>query len=139
MKKIRMNAGWKLLAVLTIFALTSFFSEAWAFQVLTNDENAVRVDVKPIQLAAGKPAVFEIRLNTHSVNLAYDIAQISSIEDSQGKVYKATAWKGSSPGGHHRRGTLEFPGLKGNPQTIKLIIRGIADVPTRVFEWKLES
>jgi hypothetical protein len=137
MRKRRMNAGWKLLAVVVIFALTGFFSEARAFQVVTNDENAVRVDVKPIQLAAGKPALFEIRLNTHSVNLAYDIAQISSIEDSQGKVYKATAWKGSSPGGHHRRGTLEFPELEGNPQTIKLIIRGIADVPTRVFEWKL--
>ena len=58
---------------------------------------------------------------------------------SREKVCKATAWKGFSPGGHHRRGTLEFPELKGNPQTIKLIIRGIADVPTRVFEWKLES
>jgi hypothetical protein len=137
MKKVRINAGWKLLAVVVIFALTGFLSEARAFQVVSNDENAVRVDVKPIQLAAGKPAVFEIRLNTHSVNLAYDIAQISSIEDGQGKVYKATAWKGSAPGGHHRRGTLEFPKLEGNPQTIKLIIHGIAEVPTRVFEWKL--
>jgi hypothetical protein len=49
------------------------------------------------------------------------------------------AWKGSSPGGHHRRGVLEFPEVKGNPQTAKLIIHGIADVPTMVFEWKLES
>jgi hypothetical protein len=95
--------------------------------------------VKPIQLAPGQPAIFEIRLNTHSVNLSYDLVQVCSLQDGQGKVYQAKAWKGSSPGGHHRSGVLEFPELKGKPQTVKLIIRGIADVPARVFEWKLES
>jgi hypothetical protein len=137
MRKI--NKGWKVLMVVVIFALAGFFSEAWAFQAQTNDENAVRVDVKPVQLAPGKPAVFEIWLNTHSVSLSYDLVQVSSLQDGQGKVYKAKAWKGSSPGGHHRRGVLEFPELQGNPQTIKLIIHGVADVPARTFEWKLEG
>jgi hypothetical protein len=137
--KMRVNKGWKVLMVVVSFALAGFFSEAGAFQTQTNDESAVRVDVKPVQLVPGKPAIFQISLNTHSVSLTYDMVQVSSLQDGQGKVYQAKDWKGSSPGGHHRRGVLEFPELQGNPQTIKLIIRGVADVPTRVFEWKLEG
>jgi len=135
----RINLSWKLLLVVVIFALAGFFSEAAAFQVKTSNENAVRVDVKPIQLTPGKPAIFEIRLNTHSVELSYDMVQLSSLQDSQGKVYKAMNWKGSSPGGHHRRGVLEFPELQGNLQSIKLIMRDVSDVPARIFEWKIEG
>jgi hypothetical protein len=136
---MKIKASWKLLMVVGVFilALGGFLSQAGAFQAQTNDEKAVWVEVKPVQLVPGKPAIFEIRLNTHSVNLSYDLVQVSSLQDSQGKVYKATAWKGSSPGGHHRSGVLEFPELKGNPQKVKLIISGVADVPARVFEWSL--
>jgi hypothetical protein len=138
-ERMKINAGWKFMMVVVILALAGFFSQAGAFQAKTNDENAVWVEVKPVQLAPGQPAVFEVRLNTHSVDLSYDMVKVSSLQDSQGKVYQATAWKGSSPGGHHRKGTLEFPQLQGNPQTVKLVIQGIADVPKRVFEWKLEG
>lgn len=136
---MRINTSWKVLMVAVILVLGGFLSQAGAFQAQMNDQNAVWVEVKPVQLAPGQPAIFEVRLNTHSVNLSYDMVQVSSLQDSQGKVYKATAWKGSSPGGHHRRGTLEFPQLQGNPQTVKLVIQGIADVPERVFAWKLEG
>ncbi|MFH1756507.1 MAG: hypothetical protein ABH969_00515 [Pseudomonadota bacterium] len=135
----RINLSWKLLVVVVIFALAGFFSEAGAFQIQTSDENAVRVDVKPIQLTPGKPAIFEIRLNTHSVELSYDMVRLSSLQDSQGKVYKAMNWKGSSPGGHHRRGVLEFPELQGNPQSIQIIMQNISGVPQRIFEWKLRE
>jgi hypothetical protein len=136
---MRINTSWKVLMVAVILAWWGFLSQAGAFQAQTNDENAVWVEVKPVQLTPGQPAIFEVRLNTHSVNLSYDMVKVSSLQDSQGKVYQATAWKGSSPGGHHRRGTLEFPQLQGNPQTVKLVIQGIADIPQRVFEWKLEG
>jgi hypothetical protein len=138
---MKIKGSSKLLMVVGVFilALGSFLPQAGAFQAQTNDENAVWAEVKPVQLGPGQPAIFEVRLNTHSVNLTYDMVQVSSLQDSQGKVYKATAWKGSSPGGHHRRGTLEFPQLEGNPQIVKLVIKGIADVPKRVFEWKLEG
>ena len=136
---MKVRKGWKVLMVVAFFAMAGFLSEAAAFQARTNDENAVRVDVKPVQLESGKPAIFQISLNTHSVDLSYDMVQASSLQDGQGKVYQAKDWKGSSPGGHHRRGVLEFPEIKGNPQTIKLILRGVADVPTRIFEWKLEG
>lgn len=129
--------GWLFVIAAGIIALAGFFSEAGAFQKQTNNENAVRVDVKPIQLVAGKPAVFEVRLNTHSVNLAYDLEKISLLQDESGKQYRALNWDGSPPGGHHRRGKLEFPKLEGSPQSVKLIIRDVSGVPERIFEWKL--
>jgi hypothetical protein len=116
-----------------------FNAHAIAFDIQTNDENAVRVDVKPVTLVAGKPAAFEIRLNTHSVSLNYDMKEICSLRDNEGKIYKAIEWKGSPSGGHHRRGILEFPKLEGAPQSVKLVIRGVAGVPERSFEWKIGS
>jgi hypothetical protein len=116
-----------------------FNGSAIAFDVQTNDENSVRVDVKPVALVAGKPARFEIRLNTHSVNLNYDLKEICSLQDSEGKIYKAVEWKGSPSGGHHRSGVLEFPKLEGAPRSVKLIIRGIGGVSERSFEWKIAS
>ncbi|MFH1756506.1 MAG: hypothetical protein ABH969_00510 [Pseudomonadota bacterium] len=107
----------------------------WAFSPEVQGDGQEGKCLKTTQ----KPVIFEVRLNTHSVNLSYALVQVCSLQDGQGKVYKATAWKGSSPAGHHRSGVLEFPELKGNPQNIKLIIRGVADVPTRIFGWKLEG
>jgi hypothetical protein len=126
--------------IMAVFGIWfGFHFNAIAFDVQTNDESAVRVDVKPVSLVAGKPAVFEIRLNTHSVNLSYDMVEISSLQDGEGKIYKAVEWKGSPLGGHHRRGILEFPNLEGTPQSVKLVIRGVAGVPERSFEWKIGS
>ena len=126
------------LIILAVLALVGV-AGASAFDIKTSDENMVRVDVKPVQLAAGKPAIFEVRLNTHSVNLNDDMAEACLLQDNLGKVYKVTNWKGSPPGGHHRRGTLEFPELEGTPQSIKLIIKGVSGVPERSFEWKLDG
>jgi hypothetical protein len=114
-------------------------ANAVAFDFQTSDENSVRVDVRPVALVAGKPAVFEIRLNTHSVPLNYDMVEVSTLQDNQGKIYKAVEWKGSPLGGHHRRGILEFPKLEGNPQSVKLVVRGIGGASDRSFEWKMGS
>ena len=46
--------------------------------------------------------------------------------------------QGSAPGGHHRKGVLEFPDLADSAVTITLIIKGIASVPERIFEWPVE-
>lgn len=127
------------LTIVTLLVVFSFFSEAGAFEAKTSDENLVRVDVKPIQLAVGKPVILEVRLNTHSVDLINDMAEVCTLQDNQGKLYKVSRWKGSSPGGHHRRGILEFPQLEGTPQSVRLVIQGIAGVPERSFEWKIEG
>jgi hypothetical protein len=105
----------------------------------SNNENRVRVDVQPVQLAPGQPMKFEVRMNTHSADLSQDLAAVSTLKDNNGREYKATAWQGSPPGGHHRKGVLEFPDLAQNSESITLVIRGIDNVPERTFNWRIEK
>ena len=96
------------------------------------------MDVKPVQLTPGRPVNFEVRMNTHSETLGEDMVAVSSLKDNAGRVYQATAWQGSEPGGHHRKGVLEFPKLDGDPGSVILVIRNIANAPARNFEWTVD-
>jgi hypothetical protein len=129
----------KLVSVSVFLAFFGFLTNSMAFEAKTSNENQVTLNIKPVQLVAGKPAIFKVRLNTHSVDLGYDMVRVSMLQDSQGREYKAIRWNGSPPGGHHRSGTLEFPELKGSPKSVKLVIKGIAGVPERMFEWMIEG
>lgn len=102
-----------------------------------SDENGVKVEVEPADLRLGEPVRFSVSLNTHSGSLDFAMIEISVLENDQGIAVVATEWDGSPAGGHHRSGTLTFPALGTETQTIKLILKGISDVPERVFEWSL--
>ena len=126
------------IAALVVAVTVGWMVDADAYELISNRENSVRVDVKPVQLVPGQPARFEVRMNTHSEPLEEDMVAVSSLKDNTGRVYQATAWQGSEPGGHHRKGVLEFPELEDNPESIILIIRKVAKVPERTFEWSVE-
>ena len=126
------------LAALGIAALmVSLKADASAYEMKSNSENRVRVDVRPVQLTAGQPVKFEVRMNTHSADLGQDMAAVCTLKDNNGREYKPTAWQGSPPGGHHRKGVLEFPNLTDNTESITLIIREIDNVPERTFNWRI--
>ena len=127
-----------MLAVFTMLSNFGFLSDAEAYSSITSRKNGVTVDVKPLQFAPGKPAKFEVRMNTHSVNLSQDMVASSKLKDDQGREYRPVTWQGPPPGGHHRRGVLEFPTLEGSPKSVTLVIRNIGAVPERTFEWKVE-
>ncbi len=127
------------LAALVIVAVAVGLAvDAGAYEMRSNREKRVRVDVKPVQLVPGQPAKFEVQMNTHSETLGEDMVAVSSLKDNAGRVYQATAWQGSEPGGHHREGVLEFPKLEDNTESITLIIRKVANVPERTFEWAVQ-
>jgi hypothetical protein len=126
------------LCLATIVALLGWTSDASAYDTKSNRENRVRVNVRPVNLVPGEAARFEVRMDTHSVNLIQDMVSVSICRDDQGREYQPVSWQGSPSGGHHRRGILEFPALEGNPNGITLVIKNIANVPERIFEWKLE-
>lgn len=123
--------------VFTFLVIAGFFFWAQAFETQKSDANMVKAEVKPVQLAAGKPAIFEVRFDTHSVKLDDDLVSAGLLKDSQGKTYKPETWKGSPPGGHHRSGALEFPRLEGNPTSVILVLKNIGDIPERSFQWKM--
>ena len=138
MNNIKRSISIKLVGALTVFTAIGLAGGAWAsYDHQSNNANSVRVDVVPIQLRSGKQAKFEIRMNTHSVPLEYDLVTVSLLKDDQGREYRASVWNGSPAGGHHRSGVLEFPLIKGNPGSVTLIIQNIANIPERTFKWRI--
>ena len=125
------------LLVIMLF-LVNLAADALAYKTKSNKENRVRVDVRPVQLFPGKPAKFEIRMNTHSGDLSQDLIAVCTLKDSNGREYRPINWNGSPPGGHHRSGVLEFSELDEGTESITLVIREVADVPERVFNWSIE-
>jgi hypothetical protein len=121
-----------------LFAALGWPLTACAYESKSNTANGVRVEVQPLQLVPGQPAKFEVRMNMHSVDLSQDMITVTTLKDDEGRAYLPTNWEGSPPGGHHRRGILYFPTLEGKPKSLSLIIRDIASVPERIFEWNLK-
>lgn len=97
----------------------------------------VTVIVTPGALAAGKPAVFQLVFDTHSVDLDFDVAAAAELRDEKGAAYGTPLWNGDPPGGHHRKGVLTFPTPLQQTATLSLILNDIAGVTERTFVWKL--
>lgn len=76
---------------------------------------------------------FDIKLDTHSGSLDYEMKTISYIRDSRGNLIKPESWDGGI-GGHHFEGTLKFPKFDDNAG-FELIIQDVAGVKERVFKW----
>lgn len=87
--------------------------------------------------------VFTVAIDTHSVNLdGYDLRQLAVLQTDQGAEFTPTNWD-APKGGHHRTGTLTFSAttpdgtalIGPNTRTIRLIVRNVAGVSERVFQW----
>lgn len=126
------------IAALALLGLAAQAEEAAAYKPQSSRQNRVQVDVVPIQLSPGKPVKFEISMNTHSVDLSQDLLAVSTLTDDRGREYRPAGWDGSPPGGHHRSGVLVFSELAEGATSITLVIRDVADVPQRVFNWQLD-
>ena len=105
----------------------------------TNSQGNVTVQVKPLNISkASKIWVFEVDLETHTVELNQDLVKNSVIIDNQGKRYFPVAWEGDLLGGHHREGTLKFKAISPKPKFIQLKISQVGNVEERVFKWELK-
>ena len=96
---------------------------------------AVEVEVTPINVDSNSNMIFDVSLNTHSVDLSFDYTKIISAGDDEGKTYKALSWSGGREG-HHLSGQIELEPISQEVAEIKLIIDGI-DNQNAVFEWEL--
>lgn len=85
---------------------------------------AVDVKISAVRLNPGDEAVFEIVLDTHSVNLEYNVAEISTLTEHKGKVHTAIGWTGGI-GGHHLSGQLTFGPVSADAESVTLTISGI--------------
>ncbi len=102
-----------------------------------SDENNVVIVVKPEVLQVDENPRFEIEFSTHSVNLDFEVSQISKIADGKGNEYTNSVWEGSPPGGHHRTGILTFNEPLKKSSGIQLIMQDDTSIGKRIFEWKI--
>ncbi len=107
------------------------------FETKSHEGGSVTVKVTPLALGLEQPLVFDLAMDTHSVDLSDDLTKIVIVRDDAGKEYAPIAWEGAGPGGHHREGKLKFAALTGKPKYVELVIKGLARVPERVFRWEL--
>ena len=101
----------------------------------TDNQGEVAFEIIPLEFNFNSPIKFEVKIETHSGSLDFDLTQISILEDDKGNEYQPLEWQGSGPGGHHISGILVFPKLNAPATKLKLTIQ---DNFLRIFEWNSE-
>ena len=108
-----------------------------------DEQGMVVVELTPLNFGMpGDTLEFDVSLNTHSVDLSMDLAQLSTLTTNTGVVIQALSWD-APLGGHHVSGKLTFPAMKDGISimdgvtNITLQIRNV-DADLRTFEWQLK-
>ena len=103
---------------------------------LSDDRGAVTVEATPIKIGnTEKETIFEVSLNTHSVDLTYDYVEIISLYDNFGNKYEASFWDGNN-GGHHVGGQVIFPNIAEDTTSLTLKIKNVDGID-REFSWNI--
>jgi hypothetical protein len=134
---------------LSLWPLTSAAQSIVGPATAKNRGGAVTVEAKYLGTATAgtvEAIRFEIKLDTHSVNLdRYDLKQLATLRNDRGVAVKPLSFE-KTGSGHHIQNVLAFPsrdeagkllagdGAKG----IELVLFDIADVPQRVLRWELK-
>lgn len=105
----------------------------------TNEEGQVQVRITPINVTK-KSSIweFEIVLDTHTVELDYDLTKMTVLIDEQGREYKPVSRTGPVPDGHHLQGSLIFEGIKQTTEKIEIKVLNVGGIPVRSFKWGLD-
>ena len=104
-------------------------------------QGVVEVAITPLNL--NNPSgtlVFDVSLNTHTVDLSMDLATLATLKTDSGLLVKATLWEAPS-GGHHVAGKLSFPATVDRKPVLDGANKLFLDlqnleVPERVFSWE---
>jgi YVTN family beta-propeller protein len=107
-----------------------------------NNQGAVTIAITPLNLQGSDTTLdFQVALDTHAVDLDYDLTGLAVLRDSQGNEYLPAAWDGPQ-GGHHVSGILRFNGrttiLAAGSTYLELEVKDVARIPSRLFRWEIE-
>ena len=107
-----------------------------------DEQGAVVVEITPLNLGSSSDQiVFEVALNTHSIDLSMDLAALATLGTDTGVSVPAALWD-APRGGHHVTGRLIFPAIQdGRPLLdgagrLTLTIVDL-DASVRLFEWQI--
>lgn len=129
-------------AVATSNNNTAPVAESELSLVRTDAQGSVAFTVEPLNLdSSGETLEFMISMETHSVDLAWDLAAQSVLTNDAGLQVTGLSWPVGT--GHHLEGTLTFPtqtadgqSLLAGAKSLTLTIRN-AGADERVFTWEV--
>lgn len=99
----------------------------------------VTVSVTPLRMEAGEQAEFELKFDTHSLDLGFDLSEISALSDGSGNSYGDGIWEGSPPGGHHLEGKLKFEKpILSSEENISLVFKDVFQGKEASFSWEID-
>lgn len=103
-----------------------------------SEDGQVTVEATWAGPAAG--ATFEVKLDTHSVDLGpLDLAN-ALLRNDRGDRLTAEPWT-APKSGHHREGVLTFDGdvaaFLAGAKWIELVLTGVGGVPERILRWQI--
>ncbi|MBW6494789.1 MAG: hypothetical protein K0B16_09600, partial [Burkholderiaceae bacterium] len=108
-------------ALVTASLMASNATAAPNLPTRTSSAAAVMISATPHPFT-GTVWEFDVALNTHSAALSDDLAKSASLVADGGKSFAPLAWQGDAPGGHHRKGVLQFKPISPLPKSLELRI-----------------
>ncbi len=127
---------WILSIAITVFAASVGMAAA-TLPSQTSSQSSVTVKVTPRNLAAGTWE-FDVVFDTHSQELTDDLGKTAVLVSDGRTSHSPVKWQGDPPGGHHRKGVLEFKPVSPTPASIELQIKRNGETAPRLFRWKLK-
>lgn len=103
----------------------------------TSTEAAITVKATPRALS-GVSWEFELTFDTHSRSLNDDLEKTAALVTDGGISFSPVKWQGDPPGGHHRKGVLQFRPISPLPASIELRITREDEPQPRLFKWSLK-
>jgi hypothetical protein len=126
-------------AAIALMLLAGAHAQTPALAAQKSAERGVTVSVRPLDLSsAAKSWAFEVVLDTHSAELSDDLMKAAVLVDDRGVEHRPAGWKGDPPGGHHRKGTLDFAPVAPRPGVVELRVQRPGEPTARVFRWPLQ-
>lgn len=107
----------------------------------TSDGGNVSVDVtfENPSTKEKDPLVFQVAMNTHSVNLdGYDLAKMAVLKTNDGREFRDFTEETQGMG-HHRTIYLKINNkgiITSKTKSLELVLKDVAGVPTREFKWE---
>lgn len=105
---------------------------------VSSDAGGVRIVVTPKTVAAKSPWEFDVVMDTHTKPLNDDLTKTTVLVVNGGQKYTPLAWQGDKPGGHHRKGILQFPAPGEQVRSFEVQIQGATETSKRIFQWTMK-
>lgn len=113
----------------------SILQSSPGLQKQSREEASVTVEATPVMFSSAG-VDFTVAFTTHSVDLDFNFLEKAELQGDKGRTLNPISWDGGK-GGHHLSGSLKFPPFNETTSSMKLIIKDVAGVSQRVFEWKI--